>query len=222
MVKHNIMKVKANEEPIAPVFAESCPKQAKSESSERASGLISKIIISRQTVFRLTSNLWTTAGLTNGAVGTIHSIIYAEGHAPPALPAAIIGIFDNYKGPPYLPGLAKSVPIVPTRREWFANKIHCTRTMLPIILGYALSIHKLQGSTCDHVILNPGKKEFASGLLLVGATRTKTFENLAFAPFPNFSRFEQVNKSKSLKLRLEEEERMSKLECQTLAKYSGQ
>jgi hypothetical protein len=79
MVMHNIMKVKANEEPIAPVFAESIPRQAKAESSKRASGLISKIIIIRKTVFQLISNLWTAAGLTNGSVGTIHSIIYAKG-----------------------------------------------------------------------------------------------------------------------------------------------
>jgi hypothetical protein len=57
--------------------------------------------------------------------------------------------------------------------------------------------------------------------LLVGATRTKTFENLAFAPFPNFSRFEQVNKSKSLQLRAKEEDRMRELELQTLMKYSS-
>jgi DNA replication protein DnaC len=87
MVTHNIMKVKANEEPIAPVFAESAPRQAKAESSERASGLISKIIISRKTVFRLTSNLWTAAGLTNGSVGTIHSIIYAEGQCDQSWPS---------------------------------------------------------------------------------------------------------------------------------------
>ena len=91
--------------------------------------------------------------------------------------------------------------------------------MLPIILGYALSIHKLQGSTCDKVIFNPGEKEFASGLLLVGATRTKTYEGLAFHPFPNFERFEQVTKSKSLQLRLKEEARLVALEAATLMKY---
>jgi hypothetical protein len=111
-------------------------------------------------VFHLTSNLWTKAGLTNGAVGRIHAIIYSENQQPPSLPADIIATFDDYKGPPFLPNLVKSVPIVPVKRDWHANKIHCTRKMLPIILGYALSIHKLQGSTCEWVILNPGKKEF--------------------------------------------------------------
>jgi hypothetical protein len=104
------------------------------------------------TVFRLTSNLCTKTGLTNGTVGRIHAIIYSENQQPPSLPAGIIATFDDYKGPPFLPNLVKSVPIVPVRRDWHANKIHCTRTMLPIILGNALSIHKLQGSTCEQVI----------------------------------------------------------------------
>jgi hypothetical protein len=221
MVTHNIMKVKSNQEPVAPIFAVSSPKEACKESSERSSGLVSKIILSRKTVIRLTSNLWTKAGLTNGAVGTVHSIIYEEGEKPPSLPTAIIVIFNDYIGPSYLPGIPNAVPIVPVRREWYANKIHCSRTMLPIILGYALSIHKLQGSTCDRVILNPGKKEFAVGLLLVGATRTKTFEGLAISPYPNFARFEQVNKSKSLKQRIQEEGRMKSLEVVTIKKYAN-
>jgi hypothetical protein len=221
MVQHNIMKVKSNNEPVAPIFAVSSPKEACKESSERASGLNTKIILSRKTVFRLTSNLWTNVGLTNGSVGTVYAIIYAQGEVPPALPVAIIGIFQDYTGPPYLKDVPKSVPIVPVRREWFSNKIHCTRTMLPLILGYALSIHKLQGSTCERVILNPGKKEFASGLLLVGATRTKSFEGLAFDPYPNFTRFQQVNNSKSLKQRLIEEKRLKELEVLTLLKFAN-
>jgi ATP-dependent exoDNAse (exonuclease V) alpha subunit len=76
----------------------------------------------------------------------------------------------------------------------------------------AITIHKFQGHTCAKLILNPGNTEFASGFLLVGATRTISFKGLAFAPFPNFSRLEQVNKCKGLKLRLKEEKRMEVLE----------
>ena len=57
MVQHNILKVKSNNEPVASIFAVSSPKEACKESSERASGLNTKIILSRKTVFRLTSNL---------------------------------------------------------------------------------------------------------------------------------------------------------------------
>jgi ATP-dependent DNA helicase PIF1 len=182
MVQHNIAKVKDTGNPIAPIFASNSSKEAARDSSDRACGLVSKIILSRGAVFRLTSNLWTEAGLTNGAVGVVHSIIYAENTSPPALPVAIIATFQDYIGPSLVPdappGTPKLVPICPVKRDWFSNKTHCSRTMLPMILGYALSIHKLQGSTCEKVILNPGLTEFAAGLLLVGATRTKSFKGL--------------------------------------------
>ena len=159
MVKHNISKVRANGTPVAPISAVSTPKEACSISSEQSSGLLSKIIINKNTTFRLTSNLWTKAGLTNGAIGKVHHIIYREGQQPPALPVGVVATFEEYCGPSYLDNLPKSVPIVPVRREWHANRVHCTRTMLPIILGYALSIHKLQGATCERIILNPRRKE---------------------------------------------------------------
>ena len=114
------------------------------------------LVLSKKTIFQLTSNLWTKAGLTNGAVETVYVIIYADGEKPPALPVGNIGIFQEYKGPYYLPNIANAVPIVPVCREVFSNKIHCSRTMLPIILGYAITIHKLQGQTCTKLILNPG------------------------------------------------------------------
>jgi ATP-dependent exoDNAse (exonuclease V) alpha subunit len=89
--------------------------------------------------------------------------------------------------------------------------------MLPMILGYAMSIQRLQGDTMGKVILNQGKTEFALSLLLVGATRTKTFEGLAFtSTFPNFFCFAQIGKKKSLAARLEEERRLITLEEVTI------
>ena len=93
--------------------------------------------------------------------------------------------------------------------------------MLPMILGYALSIHKLQGATIDKVILNAGPKEFALGLLFVGASRVKSFEGLALDPFPNYDRFAQSGRCKSMKERLQEEERMRKQEEGTLTGLPG-
>jgi hypothetical protein len=85
-----------------------------------------------------------------------------------------------------------AIPICPVSRKFFSGKKDCTRLMLPMILGYAMSIHRLQ-DTMGKVILNQGETEFALGLLFVGSTRTKTFEGLAFTgPFPNFIRFAQI------------------------------
>jgi hypothetical protein len=48
----------------------------------------------------ITSNLWTEVGLTNGAMGTVRNIVFAEGILPPALPRAVIVVMDEgYRGP---------------------------------------------------------------------------------------------------------------------------
>ena len=88
------------------------------------------------------------------------------------------------------------------------------------------------------MILNPGQIEFAPGLLLVGATRTKHFEDLALHPMPNYERFNQVrhfrgvmnfcnillfqvNKSVEMKRRKEEETRMANQEEATFYKFKA-
>ena len=222
MVSHNITRVKALDQPVAPIFAESKSKDAKKESANKACGLSSKIILCKEATFQLISNIWTEAGLTNGAIGNVHSIIYAENIKPPALPLAIIAIFPDYLGPSFLPDIPGTVPVCPVKRDWFSNKISCSRLMVPMIVGYALLIHKLQGSTCDQIILNPGPTEFAAGLLLVGATQTKTYEGLTFVdPYPNFDHFEQIRKSPSLGKQMHKEEKMEENKKLTLEKYAN-
>ena len=83
-------------------------------------------------------------GLTNGSVGRIYKIIYGPGESPPMLPRAVLVIFDGYIGPtfPNKDNVEKVVPIVPVTHTWTKQKTTMTRTALPIILGYALTIHK--------------------------------------------------------------------------------
>ena len=73
----------------------------------------------------------------------------------------------------------------------------------------------------DKVILNPGNKEFALGLLLVGSTCVKTFEGLAFRPQPNYDRYTQISRAKQLKERLAKEERLQVKEQVTVAVIAG-
>ena len=216
MVQHNIMKVKALGTPVALISAEDQPSELPKNSAERSSGLPSHLLLSRGTIVRLTANLWTKAGLVNGAEGIVQAILYLPGRGPPQLPAGIVVSFKNYRGPSLTPEIPGAVPICPILRTWRTGTTTCSRRMIPLLLGYAMSIHKLQGSTCEKVILNAGTKEFASGLMLVGSTRTRTFESLAFDPFPTYERFEQIKKSAALYRRKEEEERLNQLEKATI------
>jgi hypothetical protein len=70
---------------------------------------------------------WTAAGLTNGAKGTVHSIIYKEGEKTPQLPVAIIGVFDKYNGAQFdwsadLDMPDNAIPICPVSRKFFSGK----------------------------------------------------------------------------------------------------
>ena len=218
-IKHNMGKAKAIRQPIAPIVSEGNCAAAKSESADQAAGLPMKTIISKNTIFRLTANLWTEAGLTNGSEGVTDYIIYDSQKIPPSLPVAIIATFNSYIGPPFLPGLANSVPICPVTTDWHSQKMNLTRMMLPIILGYALSIHKLQGNTSERLILNARENEFAAGRLLVGCTRTKTFQGLYFILFPTNERFLQISKSSMLTRRKEQGERLKQIEHRTIEEY---
>ena len=80
----------------------------------------------------------------------------------PSLPVAIITTFNSYIGPPFLAGFANIVPICPVTTDWHSQNTTLTRMMLPIILGYALSIHKPQGNTSERIILNARGKEFGA------------------------------------------------------------
>ena len=48
----------------------------------------------------LTSNLWTDAGLVNGALGVIQQIVYKPGSSPPEPPTYVLVRFDKYEGVP--------------------------------------------------------------------------------------------------------------------------
>ena len=137
MVEHNVAKVLSNGMPIAQIEATNEGTGSKQADDDKAGGLANSIILSKHTKVRLTTNLWLSAGLTNGAAGTVTHILYKEGHAPPELPLAVIVSFDNYKEPNLLPNYPSSVPIVPIRRTWNQNLSkdkQCARTMLPLML----------------------------------------------------------------------------------------
>jgi ATP-dependent DNA helicase PIF1 len=84
MVDHNQSKVRELQQPIALIKAVNNPKAEGNKEGDEG-GLPNNIILCKGTTFRLTANLWTVAGLTNGAKGTVHNIIYKEGENPPQL-----------------------------------------------------------------------------------------------------------------------------------------
>jgi hypothetical protein len=130
MVDHNQRKVGELQRPIAPIKAVNNPKAEGNKESNKG-GLPNKIILCKGTKFILTVNLWTAAGLTYGAKGTVHSIIFKEGEKPPQLPVAIIGVFGKYNRAQFdwsadLDMPDNAIPIRPVSRKFFSGKKDCT------------------------------------------------------------------------------------------------
>ena len=63
-----------------------------------------------------------------------------------------------------------------------------TRTQYPLILSWALTIHKAQGMTLNRSIVNLSNTEFSAGLTYTACTRVRKLSDMAFDLFPNFYR----------------------------------
>jgi ATP-dependent DNA helicase PIF1 len=187
--------------PIAKIKAVNSPGAARFP-ADKSQGLSNVLYLSKGARIVLTNNIWAEAKLVNGSRGTVRYIIYEDGKLPPNdQPALIICQFPDYIGPSYLQTEEKMVPIVPMTRNWFEKNKQFSRTQYPIILGWAITIHKSQGMTLDEIILDVGEKEFATRLTYTDTTRTQNFGLLAFDPFPNYHRFAKIFLSKGFKSR---------------------
>ena len=78
---------------------------------------------------------------------------------------------------------------------------------VPIILAWAITVHKSQGLTLKRVIIDLRAKEYAAGLSFVAISRVCTLENVIFRLF-TFERLQRVKKCKRLQERMSEERQL--------------
>jgi len=108
----------------------------------------------------------TTEGLVNGAQGTIETIAWSKSKK---LPSGVYIKFDN-------PNVAKvlqtsnvnSVLIKPFTANFFGKEgTEIQRTQLPLLPSWAITIHKSQGMTVSHIIIELGLKCIKPGQAFV-------------------------------------------------------
>ena len=167
-------------------------------------------------------------GLNNGAVGTIVDIFYDEGMQPPQPPSFVIVDIPGFKGIPgneCIPGHPTYVALTPDT-GFCENKCRCQRTGYPLIPAYGITITKAQGMTIGQnemikkcIIKLSDKTSMESKCLGLGYTafsRVCEFTDFALHDRIPWERLEYINHHKQMKSRKEEEERLQRLEKDTL------
>ena len=152
--------------PVATVVARNSGLHSKDASAETAGGLQRQTYLCKGARCMLTSGIWQEWGLYNGAIGEVLEILYHDGEAPPRhLPACVLVRFRKYRGPVFLQGDPKVVPIAPIERL-LERRRRCSRVMIPLIPAWGLTFHKSQGMTCgagydaECVVVHPAKPSF--------------------------------------------------------------
>ena len=79
-------------------------------------------------------------GLNNGAMGKVIAIVYAQNEGPPSFPNYVIVDFPKYKGPEWCESMPTWIPIIPEKGN--CDYMCCSRTGIPIMPGYSMSIAK--------------------------------------------------------------------------------
>jgi len=207
--RFNLDKILALGTPRVLITAVNNPESAATLDASDAGGLPRNLVLCRGMKVMLTANLCLSQGLTNGSMGTVVGIIYLTEEDP--FPTVLVQ-FPDYKGQSCLPSMERVYPVGIITRTWTLRSKQQSRTMLPLLPGYALSIHKSQGQTLDKVMIDLGDTEFTSGLTYTALTRVRDLESLVMRKMPPKKRFDTIAKSQGFKDMKTEEARKLILE----------
>ena len=197
--EYNKKKLQELKLPVVKIKAHNSCKEARDNDGDETMGLEQNILLAEGARIMLRMNLWDRAGLVNGAMGTVRKIIYKD-EGPPGLSYCVLVKFDNYTGPSITnePGV---VPIQPYTARWYNGTKSLFRTQLPIILAWAITIHKSQGAAYQKCVVDISAKPKQAELPFVALCRVKSIDGLLVIPNSK-DRFCPL--SKTLKARLVE------------------
>jgi len=143
-----------------------------SEDCTQTAGLENVIAIKIGCKVMLRCNIDVSRGLVNGAIGTIQSI---QRSIDQVNRVESIGIkFQNNE--------QQSLQRVSTKFEIFSNA-YVIRLQFPIIAASAITIHKSQGLTLNHVVTDIGNSVFTCGQAYVALSRVTSLDGLHLINF---------------------------------------
>ena len=160
----------------------------------------------------LTKSVWQPMGLYNGSLGMIRALLFTDGAQQPTLPTCALVEFDDYIGPSIVSG-GRIVPIVPDTAVFDPRSGKTgSRIQLPLVLGWAITIHKSQGLTLGKVVMDVGDRETTVGSTFVGCSRVGSPRNLAFRNSFPFQRVQRLNDARRMRIVAEEMQRLAALQ----------
>ncbi len=216
--RRNIDRLYCLEKPIMKINAKNVPTRAKGASSELAKNTPVQIILAVNADIIITKNIWPEAGLINGTFGTIWEVIYAKNTAPPDLPIALLVQIPSFRGKSFIDEVPNIVPIVPvtSKFQFGEQELDCTRTQLPVMLAYALTVHKAQGSTLPKAVvdLGPTEPSIAPGLAFVSLSRCRSINDYLFVDW-DVKRLNRIRRHVHFAKRMLETQRLELLFQQT-------
>lgn len=125
----------------------------------------SKIQLKEKAQVILTKNIDVDLGLTNGARGVIVSITkHNENDKSPIVKVS------------FKHGLIQDITIADFKQE--DGKIEFIRKQIPLILGFATTIHKSQGLSMDYAIIDLGSSLFQEALGYVAISRVRELDGI--------------------------------------------
>ncbi|XP_053989989.1 ATP-dependent DNA helicase PIF1-like [Hylaeus volcanicus] len=150
-------------------------------------GLLHTILLAEGSRIMLRRNISVSDGLINGAMGLIKKFIWPalrrDQLEQGELPDSVLIEFDDKSIGNRFKDIDGYIPISPVTATFQATRGYgdVERRMFPLILSWAVTVHKLQGTTLDKAVIDLGKKNFAKGQMYVALSRVKNLRDLALS-----------------------------------------
>ena len=128
-------------------------------------GLEAKLTLAVGARVMLCRNVDTKTGLVNGAIGTVLSITVNH-----------VSVQFDHVSEPYKVEKVKS-------RFMVMKNLYVYRQQFPLILAFAVTIHKCQGLSLDFAIVDLSDKLFSARMAYVALSRVRSLLGLYLATF---------------------------------------
>ena len=232
VLKHNYDRLKKLQNPILKVDAKNSSKSARAKKSDFFQNLENHLYLSVEALVLLIINLCPSIGLANGSTGIIKQIVWNSTAIDETISDADnmfvwVDFGHDYKGESFFPGDEGKKGWFPifskvvqnTERNNSNNKGYLVheRSMLPLKLSWAWTIHKSQGQTMKNkVIIDLGKDETTLGLAYVAFLRATKLSNIGIVGGVTKERLTTViQNKKSLERRIKADKLLDNLEIKT-------